>query len=257
MSEEEIVPAPAQPDQVILDLAAKNRVVLSGNPCCPGCGCLLGLKLALQALPRPVLVVPHGCMAHLASFQPRVPVVVAGMNPAAVAAGLARSVPNVLVYAGDGMTRLHLESVLAAAERNDPVLYICYNNLGYCTLDAPFFSSFAPLMPSYAATASVSHPEDYLKKLQRAAALQGFRYLEVLTPCPQLWRFDASNTIEVARIGVESGLWPLYHVEGKRFDVTYKPSRHEPPERFFDLQARPFPRQRMLEWSAQLWKILK
>ena len=249
-------------DPLIAELAAKNKVVLSGNPCCPGCGCLLGLKLALQALDIRVLVLSRGCMGLLTDYPPSVTTVRLSANAVAVAGAIARSHAPVLVYAGDGATRLYLASVAAAAARNDNVLYICYNNLGSCATGMPGVGTAAPSVnAAYAATAAVSHPEDYLRKLRKAAQTPGFRFIEVLTPCPRAG-FNAANTIEVSRAGVESGFWPLYEVQSKRIEVTYKPPRRETVERFIEMQERlagltPQEKQKIIDWVKEGWKMVK
>ncbi|MBI2972159.1 MAG: hypothetical protein HYY37_07100 [Candidatus Aenigmarchaeota archaeon] len=251
-------------DPVLKELAARNKVVLAGNPCCPGCGCLLGLKLALQSLDGYALVLSQGCIGLLPNFQPRVPMVRLGMNAAGVATGLARSLPApILVYAGDGMTRMHFQTVAACAERNERMLYLCYNNLGYCNAGSNFVSSFASsLNAHYAATASIANVEDYVRKLRKAAQMTGFRFLEVLCPCPASSGFDASNTIEVARVAVESGFWPLYEVQNRRIEVTYKPSRLETIDRFFSMQQhfvamKPKEKETIKNWVAGNWKMLR
>jgi pyruvate/2-oxoacid:ferredoxin oxidoreductase beta subunit len=83
------------------------------------------------------------------------------------------------------------------------------------------------MFPSYSASASVSHLDDYIGKLKKALSLQGLRFIELFSPCPESG-FDPSNTIEVARLAVETGTWPLYEFDRGRFSLTYKPTRLEP-----------------------------
>ncbi|MBI2075810.1 MAG: hypothetical protein HYT72_00995 [Candidatus Aenigmarchaeota archaeon] len=221
----------------ILALAEKNKIVMTSNPICSGCGSVLGLKIALQIIDNPVLVVSSGDISLFGRYKSlSVPFVHAGLNAAAVASGLARAGGNVLVYAGDGATNIHLSSVLAAARRNDNILYVCYNNRGYDNIQSTgnVFSNTRNIEAAYAATASVSHIEDYIKKLKKAAAMTGFRFIEVLCPCPAAWGYDASNTMEVARLAVETASWVLYEIIDDKIEITSRPPKIEPVERYVE-----------------------
>ncbi len=257
--EEVVEEKETEADPLIMELAARNKVVLSGNPCCPGCGCILALKLALQVLDMRMLVLSQGCIGLITKYPPAAATVRAGMNAAAVAAGISRSLKEpVLVYAGDGSTRMNLSSIFSCAERDENILYVCYNNLGYCNIGSNFVAGFAASVNAkYSATASVSHLEDYIRKLKKASQISGFRFLEVLCPCPVSSGFDASNTIEVARVGVESGFWPLYEVQNRRIEATYKPSRLETVDRFFGMQSAKYDKDIVMGWVNSNWKMLK
>lgn len=221
----------------ILALAEKNKIVMRSNPLCPGCGSILGLKLALQIIDNPVLVVSSGDISLFGRYKSlSVPFVHVGLNAAAAASGIARAGGKVVVYAGDGATNIHLSSVLAAARRKDNVLYICYNNRGYGNIQSTgnVFSTARNIEASYVATASVSHIEDYIKKLKKAAAMSGFRFIEVLCPCPAAWGYDVSNTIEVARLAVETASWVLYEIVDDKTEITSRPPKIEPLERYIE-----------------------
>ncbi len=224
-------------------LAQKNKIVVLGNPACPGCGSLLALKIALQILDNHNLVLSPGELSPLIKYPVsyfNLPVMHAS-NPAAAATALARMNP-VVVYAGDGSTAANLASVMQAAGRNENIIYICYNNSGYASLGFSAEKRFARSIPAaYAATAAVSHVEDYVKKLEKAAQLSGFRFIEVLTPCPRLWKFDVSNTIEISRTAVETAYWLLYEIVDDKLEVTSRPQKIEPLERFLQMQKRFLP----------------
>lgn len=244
MAEDEKSPA-----QQVVPLLAED--VFGVGSSCPGCGEQLGLKLALQVLGRCVLVNSDGSMSLLAKYPKtsfNVPYVNCGLNAAAAASALARSmqgsktVERIVAYAGDTATFMHLADVIAAAGRNDNVIYICYNNRGSASLghshkNERSLAKSVALNCAYAATASIAHPDDYAAKLGKAAALSGFRFIEVLTPCPASWSFDPSMTVEVARLAVETGVWPLYEVENKKLTLTRRP-RLEPVERYLSLQKK-------------------
>lgn len=223
-------------------LAQKNKIVMTGNPVCPGCGSLLALKIALQVIDNHLLVLAPGEVSHMVKYPVsyiNAPVIHAD-DAAAAASAISKDYP-VFAYAGDGSTAAHLASVMDAAKNNDNVLYICYNNSGYSSLDFSSEKRFARNMPAaYAATASVSHTEDYAKKLKKAVQMPGFRFIEVLTPCPKLWKFDTSNTIEVSRIAIETAYWLLYEIVDEKMEITSRPQQIEPMERFTQLQKRVF-----------------
>ncbi|MBI2578390.1 MAG: hypothetical protein HYW26_01635 [Candidatus Aenigmarchaeota archaeon] len=230
------------------------RDVFGVGTSCPGCGEQLGLKIALQALGRCILVNSNGSVSLLAKY-PRtsfnVPFVNCGMNAAAAASAIARAqnrpeVKNpekVVVYAGDAATSMHLGDVIAAADRGDNVIYICYNNKGSGSVNhasrvEKSITKSVALSCAYAATASMAFPDDYAAKLAKSAAMSGFKFIEVLTPCPVSWSFDPSITVEVARLAVETGVWPVFEVENKKVSLTRRPLRLEPVEKYISLQKR-------------------
>jgi len=223
------------------------RDVFGVGTSCPGCGEQIGLKISLQVLGKCVLVNSDGSMALLAKYPKtsfNVPYVNCGLNAAATASALSRYSSNViLVYAGDAATLMHLDSLIAAAYHGDNFIYVCYNNKGFGSVDHSYrqeksIASSIALHAVYTATASIAYPEDFVTKLRKAAALQGVKFIEILTPCPATWKFDPSITIEVARLAVESGVWPLYEVENKKVVLTKRPSRLEPIDRYLSLQKR-------------------
>ena len=225
---------------------------------CPGCGPLLGLKIALQVLGKRILVGSYGCAEKLANSLD-VPFI--ALPDAASAASIISNYEDVLVYSGDGSTREFLQSVISAAENNKNIIYICHNDQGRCGINKPSFEfPIAKSIPgNYCATASVSEPSDYIRKLKRCSEVSGFRFIEVLTPCPDLWKFDASNTIEVARLAVETGLWPLYEVEHGRLKLK-KLSRFEPVERYLELSGLSFSNEDLEKINSSIkrkWKMIK
>ena len=228
-------------DPLIEEIAEKRLGFSTNN--CPGCGPQLGLKLALQEIGNCILVNSSGCMAELGLPNS----IHCGLNAVAGASAISRVFGegiNVLCYAGDGATNINLQAVIAAAERNDNVIYICYNNQGYCYMGKAFkkLKSIARSIPaSYVATASIGYPEDYVQKIRKALSIKGFRFIELFSPCPVILGSDTSNTVAIARLGVETGLWPLYEIEKRRLSLTYKPSKLEPMERYFELQDKSKP----------------
>lgn len=221
-----------------------SKTVFSGSGTCSGCGAMLGLKLALQSLDNCVLVNSTGCLSF-AGKNVKAPFVNVGLNANGVARGVANSLDEkneekkttVLVFSGDGATRMNIQSMFSTKE---DILYVCYNNYGFCemgkqSLKKPLVNSLS-YITKYAATASVAYPDDFVKKLQKAKAINGFKFIELLAPCPIEWGFDPSNTIEISRLAVETGFWPLYEIENGVVNLTKRPTRLEPVERYFELQ---------------------
>ncbi len=224
-------------DPLMKEFAESSRAVLAGNPVCSGCGEIIGLKLALQAVENCILVTTGSAslLARYPSNYVNAPLVHAD-NPSAMATGISRSSTNkVMVYADSATAHATLQNIIDAAKRNANFIYICCNNSGiaeknlYLTLarDA-----------QYTATASVSHPEDYIRKLRKASSITGFRFIELLAPCPVMWGYDASNTIEVARLAVNTRLWPLVESEGSSLGVTVMPEKTENLETYLEMQKR-------------------
>ncbi len=223
-------------------LAKKNKLVMLGNPACSGCGSVLALKIALQVLDNRVLVLAPGELSPMIEH-PRSYInnyVIHSQNPAAAAAALSKECP-VLAFAGDGSTASNMQSVMRAARNGENMIYVCCNNSVSCS-GASAKTGLARSIPgSYVATAAVSHMEDYINKLRKASQMNGFRFIEVLAPCPRLWKFDASNTIEVSRIAVETAYWLLYEVVDEKLEITSRPQKIDSIERFTQLQKRFFP----------------
>ncbi len=170
---------------------------------------------------------------------------------------------------GDGGTvDIGFQGLSAAAERDENLLWIVYDNEAYMNTGGQRSSSTTkyayttttpvgrlsrgkremrknvPLLVAmhnvpYVATASISYPEDLIGKLEYAKGLKGFRYIHVSAPCPTGWGFDPKDTVKVGREMVMSGLWPLYEViEGETLRLTYKPRELKPVRDALKIQGR-------------------
>ena len=219
----------------------------------PGSGQMLALKLVLQTLDNIILVNSTGTATP---FIRHAPFIHAGLNAVSVARGIAHGVEKgtdkkpgakVVVFAGDGATAISLASLTNVKE---DVLYICANDFGYSAMDYKSpedasgvsrgrgFARHLASSASYCATSCVSHPEDFIFKLKKAAGMNGFRFIEVLSPSPESWGYDPSNTMEVGRVAVETGLWPLFEVENGAVNLTKRPNRLDPVESFNHVQKK-------------------
>jgi pyruvate/2-oxoacid:ferredoxin oxidoreductase beta subunit len=257
-------------------LDPETEVLRPGNTNCPGCGMSLALRWLERALgDRPLtLCIPAGCGVVTAGTFPTtaygVPTVATTFaSAAAVAAGI-RIVQNLnqdggetICWAGDGATYdIGIATISAAAERDEDIIYICYDNEVYgntggqrssatpltaVTTTTPLGKSkrkkdimaiLAAHRIPYAATLSLAHPDDLLHKLEFAGNTRGFRFLLVHSPCPSGWKSDPAESIELDRLAVATGLFPLYEVfDGVRYRINARPDG-TPPEEYFRRQGR-------------------
>jgi pyruvate ferredoxin oxidoreductase beta subunit len=165
--------------------------------------------------------------------------VASGVEAALKKRGLAEKV-KVIIIGGDGGTHdIGLGGLSGMVERGHNVTYICYDNEAYMNtgvqrssstpIGASTMTNPAGLMSwgkeerkknlpaimlahgiPYVATASIAFPKDLTRKVKQALSIQGPKYIEVHSPCPIGWGFDAAQTIEIARLAVQTGLVPLY-----------------------------------------------
>jgi pyruvate/2-oxoacid:ferredoxin oxidoreductase beta subunit len=91
---------------------------------------------------------------------------------------------------------------------------------------------------AYAATLSIAHPNDFVRKVEKAKAMRGFRFLHIMTPCTSGWKTDPAVTYELARLAVETGMWSLYEIENGETTITYRPKEMLPVENYLKLQGR-------------------
>ena len=226
-------------------------LISKGHIACQGCAALSTANLILEELgPRTVAVIPACCLSVCNGPYPsaafKIPVVncafeTAAITAAGIRAGLDRKKEeaNVVVLAGDGGTYdIGLGALSGAAERNDDILYVCYDNEAYMNTGIQRSSSTpygAHTMTTpregykrehkkdiigilkahnvpYIATATIAKPGDLKKKVRKAKDMKGFRFILAFTPCPTGWKFDPKYSIKMARLAVESGLFLLREI---------------------------------------------
>jgi pyruvate ferredoxin oxidoreductase beta subunit/2-oxoisovalerate ferredoxin oxidoreductase beta subunit len=233
-----------------------------GNTNCGGCGMSIGLNLLSHAaaMERLQLVVPACCGIVTAGPFPcssyGAPVFASTFaSAAAVATGLAHAAQlngeptRVVCWAGDGGTYdIGLATLSAAAERNEDILYLCYDNEIYGNTGGqrsgatPRFARtsttpegktqekkdivgiLAAHRAPYVATVSMAHLDDAMRKLKYAISAKGFRFLHLFSPCPTGWKSDPAEGVSLVRHAVKSGLFPLYEVfDGERWVINQEP----------------------------------
>jgi pyruvate ferredoxin oxidoreductase beta subunit len=255
---------------------ARTNAITSGHRACQGCGEALGARFVLDAAMRAtggnlIAVNATGCLEVFSTPFPESSWRVAWVhslfgNAPAVASGVAaalraqgRTDIRVVGQGGDGGTvDIGFACLSGMFERNDDVLFVCYDNQAYmntgvqrsgatppaartATTDAVgpepgnVFGQGknAPLIAlaheiPYVATATVADLRDLEYKVDRAMRMRGARYLHVLVPCPLGWGSESAATIRIARLATESGLFPVW--EGEHGAVTATtPIRHRVP----------------------------
>ncbi|EFK05987.1 thiamine pyrophosphate enzyme, C-terminal TPP binding domain protein [delta proteobacterium NaphS2] len=247
-----------------------------GHYACPGCGVAIAMRLALKALgKKTILVIVPSCSAAIAAPFPNTSLGVSGFHTAfetaaPAAAGIAHSLDirgkkdiTVVACAGDGGTfDIGLQSLSGAADRNENLIYLCFDNEAYMntgiqvssatpngawTVTSPsgsigrkkrFMDIIVAHRIPYAATASIGFPEDYMEKVKKARTIKGLKFIHIFTPCPTGWRMAENLTGNAAILAVESGIFQLYEVfEGKRYQLSYEPSRL-PVSEYLKIQGR-------------------
>lgn len=237
----------------------ETHLLRPGNTNCAGCGMSIGLQWLDEALgdEKPVLVIPSCCGIVTAGAFPTsgygVPVAATTFaSSPAVASGISavsrmNDIDNpVICWAGDGGTfDIGMATLSAAAERNEDIIYICYDNeiygntggqrsgatpigavtsttaAGKAERKKDIMAIMAAHRVPYAATLSIGHREDFLRKIKHARATQGFRFLLMLSPCPTGWKSEPDQSTELIELAVRSGLFPLYEIfEGSRYRIN-------------------------------------
>jgi len=176
---------------------------------------------------------------------------------------------QVVVITGDGAaSSIGLQSTLTAIHRGLDFWYLCYDNQAFMNTGAqqsdttPFsavtstskptgmkpigveeeamdlFSIWNSMKPRYLATVSISHPIDFLNKVQAAHRLNGPKLFIAFSPCPPGWDFNASRTLKLAKLAVETGVYPLKESVNGEVLHTYVPKRRLPVEKYLETQGR-------------------
>jgi hypothetical protein len=141
----------------------------------------------------------------------------------------------------------HLQAIRSAKN----IIYICVNTSGKQQLAKQLGTG------AWSATASLAFYDDLVNKLQKAAKMPGLRFIEIITPCPKLWKSEPANTVELARQAVEIGLWPLFEFDHGKFSLSYKPPKLANIEAFISLQKLLVPEKPLLEKSWRLTTLGK
>ena len=258
----------------------------SGHRACQGCGEALGARYAIDAAMRAshkqlIAVNATGCLEVFSSPYPEsswqipwihslfgnAPAVASGVAAALRAKG--RDTVKVIAQGGDGATvDIGFGCLSGMFERNDDVLYVCYDNEAYMNTGIQRSGATPPFAQTnttpvvsehpgnplgagknvprialahgipYVATASVADLHDLERKITKAIGVCGARYIHIQVPCPLGWGADPAHTMKIARLAVESGLFPLFEAEWGTVIQSSSIRRKVPVERYLELQNR-------------------
>ncbi|MEN8179232.1 MAG: thiamine pyrophosphate-dependent enzyme [Pseudomonadota bacterium] len=172
---------------------------------------------------------------------------------------------QVVALTGDGAAYgMGLSATSGAIERKLDFLYICYDNEGYgntgqqysgatphgaktatslglsgfAGYKKPLFDIWAAHRPAYVATVIGAEPLDLARKIEKAKALKGPRLIIALSPCPTGWDFDPKESVNIGKLAVKTGVWPLKEYLDGRVVHTKLPPRRLPVERYLETQGR-------------------
>lgn len=260
------------------ELMVAEELLQPGVLSCQGCGASLAMKLAMKGLgQRTVIAIPACCWTIIIGVYPysalRVPVIHVPFETAAVVASGIRAGLDmqgekdvvVMAWAGDGGTYdIGLQALSGAAERNDDILYVCYDNeaymntgiqrssatpMGAWTTTTPAGSikeepkkDLEKIMLShsipYLATLSVAYPDDAVRKFKKARTIRGTKFFHFLSPCPPGWRIDPAQSVRITRMATLSHVFPIYEVEQGKVTLNIRPDRTLPVREYLEGQGR-------------------
>ncbi|MCP5075559.1 MAG: pyruvate synthase subunit beta [Rhodobacteraceae bacterium] len=248
----------------------------SGHVACAGCVEALSMRVILNTVGQDAVgVVAPSCSAVILGGHPmssaRIPFQHGTLESAAASAsGLKRALRSqgrddttVLCFAGDGGTYdIGLQALSSAAERNEDILYFCFDNEGYMNTGGQRSSStpknavtgstpsgnatqkknlieiLAAHRIPYIATASPSHLNDFTAKVAKAKTIRGTKVIIVLIPCLPGWGVADNAAVKTARLAVESGVFPLMEVENGTTYHLRPDDKSQPIDTYLDQQKR-------------------
>jgi pyruvate ferredoxin oxidoreductase beta subunit len=264
----------------------RANAITSGHRACQGCGEALGARYALDAAMRAaggklVAVNATGCLEVFTTPYPETSWQIPWLhslfgNAPAVATGVAAGLRmrgngdvRVVAQGGDGGTvDIGFGSLSGMFERNDDVLYLCYDNEAYMNTGVQRSSATPPAartattpalgdapgnvfgtgknLPQiamahnipYVATASVADLHDLEAKVSTAMEISGARYIHIMVPCPLGWGSAAEDTIRLARLAIECGLFPLFEARNGAVTSVKKIRRLVPVDDYLQPQRR-------------------
>jgi len=264
----------------------RSNTLNSGHRACQGCGEALGARYAIDAAMRATggqLIAANatGCLEVFSTPYPETSWQLPWIhslfgNAAAVGTGIAAALKvkgrkdvRVVAQGGDGgTTDIGFGCLSGMFERNDDVLYICYDNEAYMNTGVQRSSATPPgartattmavgAQPGaefgkgknlpliamaheipYVATATVADLRDLENKVEKAMSLHGARYLHILVPCPLGWGSASADTIKLARLARETGIFPVFEAEHGEVTHVTPIRRRVPVEDYLKPQKR-------------------
>jgi pyruvate/2-oxoacid:ferredoxin oxidoreductase beta subunit len=256
----------------------EQELVNPGHLACQGCGATLAMRYTLKALgERTILSIPACCWSVVDGPFPytsvKVPLFHTAFETAAcVASGIKAGLEahgdhetTVVAWAGDGGTfDIGIQALSGAAERNDDIIYVCYDNEAYMNTgiqrssatpwgawttttpekhpkEAPkkdMIAIMAAHRIPYIATANIAYPEDLVRKVTKAKETRGTKFIHIFAPCPTGWKSRPEICVRLARLAVQTRIFPLYEIEnGQKYTLNKNP-KPKPVKEYLELQGR-------------------
>ena len=240
-----------------------------GHKACAGCGGSLAVRAALKVLgPQAVSVLPAGCMSAVGFNFPQLcfsnnSIISTFAGTASMLTGVEAGLRakgykdfTAVGFAGDGGTAdIGIQALSGAIDRNDNIIYICYDNEAYMntgTTTTPaganihgnirpkknMFEIAAAHDIPYAATASIGYLPDFIRKVEKASQIKGTKYIHVIAPCPTGWGIAPDETVESAKEVVDCGLWYLAEYENGSYTLNRKPKQFTDVAAYLKKQGR-------------------
>lgn len=271
-------------NSTIEKINAKNitdKEFFYGHKACAGCGGSLAVRQALKVLgERTYSVLPAGCMSAVGFIYPQMAFnsnAVISMFPgsASMASGvtagnkvLGIKDTHTVVFAGDGGTAdIGLQALSGMIDRDDRVIYICYDNEAYMntgiqksgltpygtkTTTTPagknlpgsitekknIFEIIAAHDIKYAATASIGYINDFINKVNKAKQVDGASFIHVYASCPTGWGIPTETAVSIAKEAVDCGLWYLAEYEDGEFKLNRNPKEFKSVAEYVKKQGR-------------------
>ena len=264
----------------------RSNALTCGHRACQGCGEALGARYAVDAAMRAtnnnlIAVNATGCLEVFTTPYPETSWQLPWLhslfgNAAAAATGVAaamrvkkRKDVRVLAQGGDGgTTDIGFQCLSGMFERNDDVLYICYDNEGYMNTGVQRSSATPPAARTattpaigeepgnvfgtgkwvpkiavahnipYVATATVADLHDLENKVTKAMGIHGARYIQINVPCPLGWGTPSRDTIRLARLAMECGIYPIFEAEHGKVTAVRKIRKAVPVTEYLKPQRR-------------------
>jgi len=238
--------------RLVLEAAGKNTIVANNTGC---------LEVFSTYYPQTAWGTPwiHSLFENCAA-------VASGIEAALIY--LKKTDTNIIAQGGDGGTAdIGLQALSGMFERGHNILYVCYDNEAYMNTGVqrsgltPFGTNTttspvglqahgnkrpkkniveiaASHRIPYSASASVGYPQELQKKVQKALSIKGPKYIQIHVPCPLGWRSNPSQTIEIAKLAVETGLYPIIEYEYGDLVNSKKLLKPKPVTEYLKLQKR-------------------
>jgi len=253
---------PAIAIRQLLEAAGKNTIIVEATGC---------MEVTTTPYPQTAWKVPwlHVAFENAAAAASGVEAAYKAM----ISKGLIPKdkMPNIIALGGDGGTfDIGIQALSGMLERGHKVLYVCYDNEAYMNTGiqrssaTPFgaattTSPAGKIIPGkmtrkkpiamiaaahdipYVATASIAYPADFKNKVKKALSVDGPSFIHVFAPCPTGWRFGTEQTVELARLAVETGVFVLYEITQKnplKPIITKKLKDRKPVEEYLKIQGR-------------------